>query len=78
MDFESVVQVMNIGDEPNKIDFLKKVQGVKFSVAYPRRKLLPLHDIEIPVISFHDLAVVKVIAGRPKDITDIDVLKINK
>lgn len=79
MDFESNVHAMNIGDKPNKIDFLTKVQGVKFMDAYPKRKLLPLKDIEVPVISYHDLVVVKMIAGRPQDLADVDVLqKLNR
>jgi hypothetical protein len=79
IDFETDPRVMNIGEKPNKIDFLTKVQGVKFNEAYPKRKLLPLNNFEVPVISYHDLVVVKMIAGRPQDIADVDVLqKINK
>jgi hypothetical protein len=79
IDFEADPRVMNIGEKPNKIDFLTKVQGVKFNEAYPKRKLLPLNNFEVPVISYHDLVVVKMIAGRPQDVADVDVLqKINK
>lgn len=79
IDFEAEPRVMNIGEKPNKIDFLTKVQGVKFNEAYPKRKLLPLNNFEVPVISYHDLVVVKMIAGRPQDVADVDVLqKINK
>ncbi len=79
IDFEADPRAMNIGEKPNKIDFLTKVQGVKFSEAYPQRKLLPLNNFELPVINYNDLVVVKMIAGRPQDIADVDVLqKINK
>ncbi len=65
--------------ENKRGDFLTKVQGVKFNEAYPKRKLLPLDNFEVPVISYHDLVVVKMLAGRPQDVADVDVLqKINK
>jgi hypothetical protein len=79
MDFEGEPRVMNLGEKPNKIDFLTKVQGVKFNEAYAKRKQLPLMDFDVSVISYHDLVVIKMIAGRPQDVADVDVLqKINK
>lgn len=78
-DFTGDAKVFNIGDKPNKIDFLTKVQGLKFEEAYPQKKLIPLNDFQIPVIKYEHLILVKMIAGRPQDLADIDVLgKINK
>ncbi len=73
-DFTAEVKVFHIGDKPNKIDFLTKVQGLKFDEAYPEKKLIPLNDFHIPVIKYEHLILVKMISGRPQDLADIDIL----
>ncbi|MCF8255466.1 MAG: nucleotidyltransferase [Bacteroidia bacterium] len=79
IDFAQDVKVFHIGEKPNKIDFLTRVQGLKFEEADNAKKLLPLKEFHIPVIQYEHLILVKMIAGRPQDMADIDVLrKINK
>lgn len=78
LDFNNV-QVMHIGEKPNKIDFLTKVSGLTFDEAYKKKVFLPLKDKTVPVVHYHHLIVLKMIAGRPQDKADIDILqKINQ
>lgn len=79
LDFVGEAKVFHIGEKPNKIDFLTKVQGLKFDDAYEAKKLLPLKEYLIPVIQYEHLILIKMIAGRPQDNADVDILrKINK
>ncbi len=78
MDF-SETKVLHIGKKPNKIDFLTKVQGLSYDEADKQKKKLKLNDQLVPVIDYHHLIVLKMIAGRPQDKADIDILqKINQ
>ncbi len=75
----SDAQVMHIGEKPNKIDFLTKVSGLTFDEADKKKVLLPLKDKFVPVVHYHHLIVLKMIAGRPQDKADVDILqKINQ
>lgn len=78
MDFTNA-QVLSLGDKPNKIDILTKVQGLTFEEADKEKKMFPLKDKLIPIIQYHHLIVTKMVTGRPQDKADVDVLqKINK
>ena len=78
MDFIEA-KVLHIGQKPNKIDFLTKVHGLSYEEADKEKKLLPMKDKFIPVINYHHLITLKMLAGRPQDKADIDVLqKINQ
>lgn len=77
-DFGEVI-VMHIGEKPNKIDFLTKVQGLTYDDADKEKKMLTMKDQLIPVIQYDHLIVLKMIAGRPQDKADVDILqKINR
>jgi len=79
LDFTGDPRVFHIGEKPNKIDFLTKLQGLKYEEVDRNKKLLPFNDYQIPVIQYEHLILVKMISGRPQDNADIDVLKkINK
>ena len=78
MDFNEAA-VMHIGEKPNKIDFLTRVQGLQYAEADKEKKMLPMKDQLIPVIQYHHLILLKMLAGRPQDKADVDVLqKINQ
>jgi hypothetical protein len=78
IDFEGEVKVLNMGEEPNKVDFLTRVQGVSFDEAYTQKKSFPLAEVHVPVVHYDHLVVIKMLAGRPKDLADVDELaKIN-
>lgn len=73
-DFNEVV-VFHFGNNPERIDFLTKVQGVEFSKAYERREKLKLKEMEIPVLHLDDLIVSKILANRPQDKSDVEMLQ---
>lgn len=78
MDFTSA-KVLTLGEKPNKIDILTKVQGLLYKDADKEKQMYPMKDQFIPIIQYHHLIITKMIAGRPQDKADIDVLqKINK
>lgn len=72
-------EVFSIGDKPDKIDFLTRVQGLEFEVADERKVFFPLKDLQIPIVQYHHLIQIKMIAGRIQDMADIEILqKINQ
>jgi hypothetical protein len=78
MDFTNA-QVLTLGEKPNKIDILTKVQGMLYEDADKEKQLYPLKDTFIPIIQYHHLIITKMITGRPQDKADVDVLqKINR
>jgi len=78
MNFEDA-HVLHFGERPDKIDFLTKVSGLTYNEADAKKTFLPLKDKLVPVIDFNHLIVLKMIAGRPQDIADVDILqKIHK
>lgn len=74
IDFTGEVKVFHIGEKPNKFDFLTKVEGLEFDEAYKAKQLLPLKEFQVPVIQFEHLILIKMIANRPQDKADVDVL----
>jgi hypothetical protein len=77
-DFTEIV-VFHLGDDPERIDFLTRVPGVIFEEAYNRKEVLRVKEIEVPVLHLDDLILSKLIAGRPQDKADVDMLqKINR
>lgn len=78
LDFTQI-QVLHIGEKPNKIDFLTKVQGLTYDEASAEIKYFPLKDKQVPIIQYHHLIAMKMLTGRPQDIADVDILQsINK
>ena len=66
--------VFQIGQVPNRVDILTGVSGVSFSDAWPRRVLLRIEGIDVPVLSRQDFVVNKRTTGRPKDLLDLELL----
>lgn len=78
MDFSGVV-VFHIGDEPERIDFLSKIQGLNFDDAYQQRRFLTINNHKVPILHLNDLIANKLLANRPKDRADIErLLRIQK
>jgi hypothetical protein len=74
MDFTKP-QVMHIGDMPNKIDFLTKVQGLNFEEATRQSETLQLKNQQIPVLHFDHLIINKLLTGRTQDKADVEKLR---
>lgn len=63
MDFTGVV-IFHIGDEPERIDFLSKVQGLNFEDAYKQRQILNVKNYQVPILHLNDLIATKLLANR--------------
>lgn len=66
--------VFQIGVVPSRVDILSGVSGVRFADAWPRRVVLVIEGIEVPVLGRTDLVANKRASGRPQDLLDIELL----
>jgi hypothetical protein len=69
-DFLDPDVVIQLGYEPNRIDFLTKLTGVEFAEAYPARTSITLGELEVPLIDRTSLIANKRALGRPHDLDD--------
>jgi hypothetical protein len=66
--------VFQIGIAPNRIDILTRISGVEFEEAWPNRMEITVEGRSIPILGKPDLITNKKMAGRPKDLLDVDLL----
>ncbi len=66
--------VFQIGVVPSRVDILSGVSGVRFEDAWPRRIVLVIEGIDVPVLGRADLIANKRASGRPRDLLDIELL----
>jgi hypothetical protein len=62
--------VIQLGYEPNRVDFLTKLTGIEFAAVYPMRTSTKIGEIEVPVIDRASLIANKRALGRPHDLDD--------
>ena len=62
--------MIQLGYEPNRIDFLTNLTGVEFAAAYPARTSITINGIDIPLIDRASLIANKRALGRPHDLDD--------
>jgi hypothetical protein len=61
------------------LDFLPELRGLgKFRPAYEKRITSRIYDIDITFIDYNDLIKSKEVLGRPKDIEDIEQLRLRR
>ena len=61
------------------VDFLPELPGLsKFSSSFNEREVSKVNEIEMPFINYNDLIVNKQAQARPKDIEDIEQLKLRR
>lgn len=70
--------VWGFGREPNRIEILSEVKGLKFDVAYKKSITYEQENLPIRFINFNDLLESKKAAGRFKDKNDIEQLNKKK
>jgi len=70
-----VTDVISIGEPPLRIDFLTKVNLVEFSDAWPKRNFLKVNNLELPIVDYHSLILMKMTTSRGKDKIDIEELQ---
>jgi len=73
--FDSEQTVLRMGIPPNRIEILSDIAGVKFIECWPRRQMMNLDGIDVPVISYEDLKLNKSSTGRLQDAADIQRLE---
>ena len=59
--------VFQIGNDPDRIDFLTAIDGLLFEEAWRRREYHQIDGMSVPVLSVADLLKNKLSTGRPKD-----------
>ncbi len=64
-----------IGTEPSRVDILMSVTGLDFDSAWARRVESDYGGEKVLFISKEDLITVKLAAGRPQDLVDVQRLK---
>ncbi len=74
MNFEEYL-VFSVGEEPQKIDFISKVNLVNYEEANNRKIFSEIDGIEIPIVHLHDLVLMKTNTKRKKDEADIEELQ---
>jgi hypothetical protein len=70
--------VWGLGKEPNRIEIMSEVKGLKFDVAYKKSKICEQGNLKIRFIHFNHLLDAKKAAGRFKDKNDIEQLSKKK
>jgi len=73
--FTNLTMVYQIGVDPNRIDILTGVGGLDFAAAWERRVESTFGGVPIHVIGRDDLIQSKKIAGRWRDLLDIELLR---
>ena len=74
LDFEKTL-VFTVGNEPEKIDFLTHVSGIKYEDAEKNIVTGDIDGMEVPVVHMNDLVVSKLSTDRAKDRLDIEELQ---
>lgn len=68
-------EIVFFGAPPLRVDILQSVPAIDFEVSYPRRTILQLDGVEIPIISLVDLIANKKAVGRKRDLADVKILE---
>lgn len=74
LDFQNHL-VFHIGEEPNKIDFLTHISGVRYQDADEMKKLFELEGYKIPILHINHLIISKLSSERIKDKADAEELQ---
>lgn len=74
-DFTDENLIYQIGIEPNRIDIIMGVSGVKFAEAWKNRVLSKYEDEPVALISLKDLIIAKKASGRSQDLLDVERLE---
>ena len=69
-DFQEADVMVQLGDEPQRIDILTYASGLEFEEAYKNRVDIEVGGVHVPFISIDDLRTNKLATGRPRDIAD--------
>jgi len=74
-DFLSPENIIQLGNEPYRIDMLMDLEGVDFEKCYRRKTEIKLDGIKTNFLSLQDLIKVKKTTGRLQDLADAEQLE---
>ena len=74
LDFTETV-FFKIGEIPERIDFLTKINLVDYAIADKEKIVAKLDDLNIPFLHLNHLILSKLNTGRPQDKADIEMLQ---
>ncbi|MBN1853636.1 MAG: hypothetical protein JW829_12970 [Pirellulales bacterium] len=74
-DFSTPDIVYQIGIAPRRIDILTSISGVDFHQAWKDRISVEIDGLTVPVIGREHLLANKRASGRPRDLTDAEMLE---
>ncbi len=74
-DLHSEGTVLQFGVVPCRIDLLTRISGVAFEEAWTKRGILTLEGLSVPVLHEDHLLQNKLATGRPKDRSDVAMLR---
>ncbi len=73
--FQQPGYVLRLGREPMRLEILNEIDGVTFEQCYARRIRARIGGCAMNFIGYQDLLKNKRSAGRPKDLADLETLK---
>ncbi len=71
----SAEEFLFFGTPPARIDLLRSIPGAVFEDAWPRRCRVAWGRITVNVLALDDLIAAKRAAGRPQDLSDVELLE---
>lgn len=74
-DFMAPENIIQLGNEPYRIDLLVDVDGIDFGECYERRIETELDGTDVKFLSLQDLIATKKKAGRLQDLADAEQLE---
>jgi hypothetical protein len=67
--------IFQIGVEPNRIDVVTALQGLRFEEAWPARVSSTYGEVPIAILGLDDLLRNKRAVARPQDLLDVEWLE---
>ena len=74
-DFLAPNSVLQIGIEPNRIDILTDIDGLKFEDAWNNKQVAKFDELQTYTLEIHDIIKNKEASNRPKDQLELVQLK---
>lgn len=74
-DFSDEKLVYQIGVEPNRIDIMMGITGLKFETAWEDRVRSKYSGVAVNIINLGNLIAAKKASGRPQDLIDVKSLE---
>lgn len=77
-DFLNSANIVQIGQEPNRIDLILDLEGLDFEECFQQRVEAVFEGVPIHFIDLNNLIKSKQVAGRRKDLADVEELEKQK